>query len=119
MAVPTTDYNWATNLAIDYITNPDGSGAVLVLNKVEPDVAIKQSGIRANQPPARGNYNYNLNSHGVWIDWLRKGEIDDIYQTANTATTASEVETMFGGTWTDLGTDTLFGISIRGFRRTA
>ena len=118
MTTPITTYVWATDNVGEYVTSPDGLSSVLVLNKVAPDVATLQSGVRARQPLVRPYYNYVLNSHGQWIDHLRAGEIGD-YKFMPTATTITDMTNRFSGTWVDHGTDTFAGQTRRVFDRTA
>lgn len=118
MAKPVEDTTWAQDTVAEYVLNASGQ-SVLVLNKEEPSNAYKLNGLLARKEVARQYINYILNSHGKHLDYLYAGEVGDTFQTANTATTAAEVMARFGNTWVDLGTATIFGISQRGFRRTA
>lgn len=118
MAAPITEYEWATSNVAEYVLSPDGESSVLVLNKVAPDVATQQSGVRARQPVVRSYYNYMLNSHGQWIDWLRAGDVGD-FKLMPSSTTATDMQNNFTGTWTDHGTDTFAGQTLKLFERTA
>jgi hypothetical protein len=118
MTKPVEDTSWATVTVAEYATDDQGQ-YILVLNKEEPSNAYKINGILARSEVARPYMNYILYSHHKHIQYLYNGEIDDVRYTANTATTSAQMDARFGGTWTDLGTATLFGISQRAFRRTA
>lgn len=118
MTKPTEDYTWAINLVAESKQHGEG-GSVIVLNKEEPDVATKQSGIPVEGMFPRGFLNYALNAIQVHLDYLYQGEVGDSFITFNTSTTAAEVAARKGGTWVDHGTDTLAGQSVRVFERTA
>jgi hypothetical protein len=118
MTKPTEDYSWATDTVAEYVTN-DAGMSVLVLNKEEPSNAYKLNGVLARSQVSRQYINYILNAHYKHLKYLYEGEVGDIFQTANTSTTAAQVMARFGNTWIDLGTATIFGVSQRGFQRTA
>lgn len=118
MARPNVDTSWATEDRKDYIISPAGD-TILVFNKVEPSVATKQNGVQARNPLIRPYLNYILNAIWQMVTYNNEGEVDDIFTTANTSMTVTEVQDRFGNVWTDLGTDTLSGTNIKTFRRTA
>ncbi len=103
MPKPTTLTEWATS-DFDEVVNIGGN-LILVTNKVEPTASYLDSGVIARQPFPRPYVNYVLNSHGLHIDYLYEGDIGD-YKWMGTAITESEMNSRFGGSWTDLGTTT-------------
>ncbi len=121
MPVPSTLTRWATD---DFQEVVDiGGNLIIVFNKVEPTASYLDSGTVARQPFPRPYVNYMFNSHGLWIDHVHQGDIGDVRWMAST-TTATDMNTRFGGTWADLGT-TDFTMTpaatetLRLFRKTA
>lgn len=118
MTKPLTKIEWATRAFYEYVSPPDGGASSLAVNKAAPDVATTNSGLLARTPLIRQHLNYILNAHYERIQWLEEKEIGELWETSNTALTAADVEALFGNTWEDLGTETKYGVSFKGFRRT-
>jgi hypothetical protein len=119
MPRPTESVEWATELETQYYTSQIDGGTVLTFNKLEPDVAFKLRGIPLRGPFYRPFINYILYALGKHVTYLRQGEVNDIHYTADTSLTSADIQGRKGGTWEDLGTDTLAGTSVRVFRKTA
>ena len=119
MTKPLTKIEWATGNFAELVDPPEGGNPVLATNKTVPDISTIETGILARTPLVRQYYNYMLNAHYERILWLEEKEVGELWETSNTALTAADVEALFGNTWEDLGTETKYGVSFKGFRRTA
>ena len=115
---PTTSLEFADDNIAEYVTGPSGS-AVLVQNKVEPSNSTKAYGILARTRLPRAYLNYLINSAFTHIKYLYAGEIGDTKIVLDGTQTQGDIESRFGGTWTDSGTEVLFGKTYRLFERTA
>lgn len=119
MSKPTTITEWATSAVYEYVVPESGTGTTLALNKVVPDISIRQGGISSEAILIRQHLNYTLHAHYERLLWLEEKEIGELWETSNTSLLVSDVEALFGNTWEDLGTETKYGVSFKGFRRTA
>lgn len=119
MPKPSTILEWANDNIAEYTTNPEGD-VVLVLNKETPSIQTQSSGVRTRSPLARPYYNYMINSLCQHTKYQYEGEIGDVFIVNDSSgTSAIDIQTRFGNTWVDRGTETLFGQTLRMFERTA
>lgn len=116
MSKPTSVLSWAENTVIESVSI--GGNNVTVINTAEPNTNIKATGVLARQPFKRQYFNWFYREISRWINYIHGGEIGD-YKVALPSATASTMNARYGGTWTDIGTDTIAGESIRLFKRTA
>jgi len=118
MATKPTSYpEWAVNEETE-VKLIDGK-AVSFVNKIEPSEEWKLSGALYNENTPRQYINYQFNNINAWITHLdERVAVGDFYL-AKTAETAGNMNTRFGGTWADRGTDSIAGQTVRLFERTA
>lgn len=117
---PTETTGWARNQVDESI--PLGDSNVLVTNKVEPTGGIKNDGILAREPWPRAYMNWLFDNYYRWIENLdtRDNFVGVIKFAADTAgRTTADYVAEFGGSWTDRGTDTIAGQTVRVFERIA
>lgn len=119
MTKPITKIEWATGNFVELVTPPEGGTSQPAVNKSVPDISTTETGVLARTPLVRQYYNYVLNAHYERLLWLEEKEIGELWETSNTSLLVSDVEALFGNTWEDLGTETKYGVSFKGFRRTA
>ena len=117
MAKPTKNTGWAS-ISVQQAVTIDGE-VVLVPNKLEPSPEWQLNGElwRVNLPYPY--VNYKLDELTQWVDYLDSLVAVGDFKVLATSETATTVGNRFGGTWTDHGTDTLAGQTIRLFERTA
>jgi hypothetical protein len=110
---------WATNTVFESVTI-NGS-PVSVNNKVEPTQAFKDSGELARQNLPRPYLNYTLNLTDLWIQNLdtRTSLLGKIELTSDATRTVTDYANEFGGTWTSHGSDTISGLTVYLFERSA
>jgi hypothetical protein len=97
----------------------EGNGVLTVVdNKLEPTEEWKLSGEKFQENLPRQYVNYQYDLLNSWVIYLDEGVIGDFRMMPSAATQAT-VETRFKGTWTDHGTDTFAGQTIRLFEKTA
>lgn len=117
---PTETLGWATNQVNETVNI--GNNNILVTNKVEPTAGIKNSGILARQPWPRPYLNWLFDNYYRWIENLdtRDNYVGIIKICASSAgRTITDFADEFGGTWVLRGTDTIAGVSVDVFERTA
>lgn len=108
---PTDDFVWAT----DSVTEPISG----LPNKTAPTPELAASGLIDNENLGRQHYNYLLNNIALWLEHLdeRYGVGDYVF--ADNTETATTIDARLGGTWSDKGTDTIAGETVRLFKKTA
>jgi len=111
---------WATNTVFESVII-NGS-PVSVNNKIEPTQAFKDSGELARQNLPRPYINYTLNLTDLWVQNLDTrtsflGKVEWANSTAGR--TITDYQNEFGGTWVQLTNESLGGITMNIFERTA
>ena len=120
MTKPAVDTTWCDQLSYLPVIDKDGNPQV-VPNKQEPTIEYKLYGAPPPPFPLLGDcLNYKLNADHQMIQWLTEKEVGTVLTFNNTlGYTSSSVQDLYGGTWVDRGTESLFGITIRAFEKTA
>lgn len=118
-AQPTVYPEWATN-SIQQLIDINGDTVPEVLeNKIEPTAEWKLSGQLFQQNLPYPYFNYQFNLLNEWVTHLdERYSIGDIHITTSTETVA-QISIRLGGTWADLGTDTIAGTSVNVYEKTA
>jgi len=116
MTRPTQLSSWAS-LDFEEVTTIAGV-PTLVTNKVEPTSEFKTVGNLARRNLIRPYLNWQLDHYHSWLVHLDEDryEVGD-FHVGKSSDTITTIAARFGGTWTDNGTDTLAGQTIRLFTR--
>lgn len=115
--LPTEVLAWAENV-VDEVVNINGVD-VLVRNKVEPDASFKASGLLAREPLGRSRFNWFNDLTSRYIKHLvEKDAVGTVHMQTNNepAVTVSE---RLGGTWVNVGSDTIAGTTVYVYEKTA
>jgi hypothetical protein len=115
---PTLYPEWASNDEQQTVDLEGDEVLTVVDNKVEPTEEWKASGEEFQENLPRQYINYQFDLINDWVTYFDQGVVGD-YKVLGTAETQTTVEVRFKGTWSDLGTDTIAGETIRLFKKIA
>lgn len=117
MATKPQEYpDWAENDVQELKDVNNDGNLVLLDNKTAPTPEYKLSGELFQQPLPYNYVNYQFNLINSWLKYIDQGVVGD-YKVMPTAETATTMVDRFGGTWQDIGTDTVAGETIRLFKK--
>ena len=108
---PTVTFEWAT----DSITEPNTG----LPNKTEPTPELKASGLIEAENLFRQHYNFLLNNLAEWVSHLDERYLVGDFVLADSSETATTINARLGGAWSDNGTDTISGQTVRLFKKTS
>jgi len=89
-------------------------------NKAIPIVQMTNSGLKRGQPFPRQFFNWLISNIDDWFKHIsNRTVVGTVKMTVDNTKLATDYDTLFGGTWASVGTDTYAGQTVYVFKRTA
>lgn len=89
-------------------------------NKAKPIKQMSDSGLKRCQPMPRQFFNWLMANIDDWFKHISNRTVVGTFKmTVDNTKTASDYDTLYGGTWASVGTDTYAGETVYVFKRTA
>lgn len=104
-------YPWATE-NVPQVVVEDGK-TVILPNKEAILPEMQSFGLRYKQPPTSQEMNYQLNGYSLWFQHFDERDAAGTVRRTTSAETEEQLGVRWGGTWLEIGTESVGGETIR------